>query len=310
MKIFVTGGSGLVGRGLIGCYRDEDDQIVVLTRNLELAHRHLPHLNDRVRLVEGDLLKPGRWETELQGSDVVINLAGSPVVCRWSQRNRNSIYESRVNGTRNLVRALSHLTQKPKVLISASAVGFYGYFSNNDAALVESSAVGEGFLATLCSDWENAALEAEKLGVRTSVIRIGVVLHPSGGILDRLSPIFKMGLGGRIGSGEQWVPWIHRTDLVNIIADISRSSTARGIFNGTSPAPVKNHTFAETLADAYGRPCRFNVPSAALKLIYGEAAQLMLSGQRVIPQRVVAELGYEFKFPTLQSAMNDLIRLN
>lgn len=310
MRVFLTGGSGLVGRGLIKAIKDEGGTCVVVSRNREAALQNISHIDSAVEIIEGDISKEGSWMDAVDGCDAVVNLAGEPVVQRWSQAAKDRIYNSRVQSTKIIVKAMGKAKQKPRVFCSASAIGYYGFNEADQQAFDESAAPGSDFLAQLCVDWEKAAEEAAQLDIRTCIVRIGIVLHPSGGVLARMLPIFRSGLGGMLGNGEQWMSWIHRDDLSRIFCELMTHENAKGIFNGTSPAPCKNGTFSETLARTVRKPSKFSVPKFAMKLLYREGAQVILEGQRVIPNRTVSELDFEYKFPTLQSAMNDLVKLS
>jgi uncharacterized protein (TIGR01777 family) len=233
--------------------------------------------------------------------DAVVNLAGLPIADRrWSEKRKRALYASRVDLTKQLVDALAEQEKPPKVLVSASAVGFYG--DGGDSLLDEQSRPHPDFSHDLCAAWEAAALRAEKLGMRVCIIRIGLVMGPGGGMLRRMLPAFKLGLGGRMGSGQQWMSWVSLQDLVQMIVYLMDHATLQGIFNGTAPNPVRNSEFTSELASVLGRPAKIPVPAPALKLALGEMSQLMLEGQRVIPARL-QQAGFTFSHPTLREAL-------
>jgi hypothetical protein len=233
-----------------------------------------------------------------------VNLAGENVAQRWTTAIKKRIYESRVDGTRAVVRALAGLDQKPSVLINASAIGYYG--SRGDEILTEGSAPATDFLGVLCAAWEREAREAESFGVRVVCPRVGVVLGHAGGALSRMLPAFRLGAGGRLGSGNQWMSWIHLDDLVNLIAFGLSNAALKGPVNATVPHPVSNAEFTQELARALHRPAIFPVPGFALKLLFGEMSSMLLGGQRVVPQAALAA-GFAFRYSDLGSALADLL---
>jgi uncharacterized protein (TIGR01777 family) len=252
-----------------------------------------------------------RWQTpghlDFTSHQAVINLAGAPISRRWTAENKREFHESRVGVTRRVVDAIRRLPAeaRPKVIVNSSAVGVYG--ARGDEVLSESSAQGTGYLADLCRDWEAAALEAEALGVRVVRLRIGVVLGHGGGALEKLLPVFKLGLGGRLGSGRQWMPWIHVDDLRAAIVRAVFSEQLSGPLNGCAPAAERNADFTRKLAAAVRRPAVFPVPACALKLALGDFGGVLLAGQHARPAALEAD-GFKFRFPTLESALVDLVR--
>jgi len=238
-------------------------------------------------------------------ADGVIHLAGEPIAAnRWSSEEKRKIRDSRVVGTRNLVAGLAAVGKRPSVLISGSAVGYYG--DAGDRELDESSPAGEGFLSDVCREWENEALAAAKLGMRVATVRTGVVLSTKGGALQRMLPAFRLGAGGKLGSGEQWFPWIHVTDIAGLFLHSLKGNTVSGAVNGVAPGIVNNAEYTETLAGVLQRPALVSVPEFALKLLFGEMSEVLLSSQRVKP-RVALETGYQFKFADLKSALSNLL---
>jgi len=235
----------------------------------------------------------------------VVHLAGEPVAQRWTSNAKELIRASRIEGTRSLVKAMAGLARPPQILVSASAIGYYG--SRAQAILTEESPPADDFLGTLAVAWEREARAAENLGTRVISLRIGVVLGPHGGALAKMVLPFRLGLGGRIGSGEQWMSWIHLDDLVALIVFLLPESTVRGVFNATAPHPVTNAEFTRELAHALHRPAIFPVPGVALKLLYGEMATMILGSQRVEPQAAL-RAGFEFRFPEIGAALRDVLK--
>jgi uncharacterized protein len=243
---------------------------------------------------------------KVSGFDAVIHLAGESVVGRWTEEKKRSIRESRVLGTRNLARALAQCEAKPRVLVCASAIGFYG--SRGDEVLTEESSAGSGFLPEVCGEWEDASRIAAEAGIRTVNIRMGLVLTAKGGALENMMRPFKLGLGGRIGSGRQWWSWIHVDDLVRGIHHAMRTESLFGPVNMVAPTPVRNAEFTKVLASVLGRPAFFPVPDFALRLAFGEqaAGELLLASQRVEPAKLVGS-GYTFRFRDLRAALKSLV---
>jgi len=301
MKILITGATGLIGRAVCQSLVKEDNQVVVLSRRQPAA----------IGLTG---VSAFRWEPEAEsppaqaweGVEAVIHLAGEPVAAaRWTEERKRRIRDSRVKGTRNLVAGMRVGPSRPKVLISGSAVGFYG--DRGDEILNENSDPGDGFLSDVCLDWEFEAALARELGVRVALVRTGVALSPSGGALEKMLTPFKLGLGGRLGGGRQWFPWIHIDDIVGIFRHALAPSSIDGPVNGVAPGIVTNEEFTRELAAALNRPVFFPVPEFALRLLMGEMAEAILSSQRVVPQ-VALETGYQFKYPNLRPALEALLK--
>jgi uncharacterized protein len=293
MRALITGATGFVGRRLA----ERLERPVVLSRRPARATELL-----------GDV-EAYAWEPEaapppaeaLRDVEAVFHLAGEPVAAgRWTAARKARIRSSRVESTRNLVAALEASPARPRVLVSASAVGYYG--SRGDEVLEESSPPGDGFLAEVSRAWEAEALRAETLGVRVVTPRIGIVLGKGGGALARMLPPFKLGLGGPLAGGRHWMPWIHLDDLVGILLHAARSEGLRGALNAVGPAPVTNRHFTRALAAALHRPAFFPVPVLALRLMFGELASALLASQRVVP-RVAEQTGYRFQFPGVEQAL-------
>jgi uncharacterized protein (TIGR01777 family) len=297
MIIAITGASGFIGRRLMKALANGNHTIRVLSRH---AGTNLP---PGVQLHVWDAMKGQPPEESLDGVDAVIHLAGEPIAQRWNDEVKQKIRESRTAGTRNLVQALSTVRQRPAVLICGSAIGYYG--SRGDEILTESSAPGSGFIADVCVAWEKEADLAESLGIRLVKLRTGVVLGANGGALAKMLPPFKAGMGGKLGSGNQWMSWVHIDDLVGIIQHFL-GNTGRGPVNGTSPNPVTNADFTKALGHALSRPAVVPVPAFTLKFMFGEMCELMLASQRVLPKTAEAA-GYAFRYPTLEPALANIL---
>jgi hypothetical protein len=239
----------------------------------------------------------------LRHADAVIHLAGEPVAQRWSRSVKHRIEDSRVLGTRKLVQGIAGLRNKPQILICASAIGYYG--PRGEEVLRESSDSPHGFLSGVCEGWEREAAAAEPLGLRVVQIRTGLVLGPHGGALKKMLPAFRLGLGGRLGDGQQWMSWIHVADIVSLY-EFALSQPVRGPLNGTAPHPVRNIEFTQALAQAVHRPALFPVPPFVLKLLFGEMSEMLLASQRVLPAGPEAA-GFRFRFPELSEALADLL---
>ncbi|MBV9122228.1 MAG: TIGR01777 family oxidoreductase [Planctomycetes bacterium] len=306
MRVLVTGATGLIGNHLLPRLRERGDAVVVLTRRPAAARERL---GTDCTIVEGDPTREGTWMDALADCDGVINLAGESVFGkRWNEEVKNLLRESRVQATANVVKALARNPRtaegQPRVLVNASAIGYYG--PRGDEELIESSPPGNDFLAGVTTAWENAARPAEQHGLRTALVRIGIVLDPRGGALAQMVPPFKFGLGGPVASGKQWMSWIHYHDVVGILLLALDNAAAVGPINGTAPQPVTNRDFARALGRTLHRPSFLPVPAFALKLRFGEVAEVLTTGQRVLPARAQS-LGYRFQFPDLDGALRDLL---
>jgi uncharacterized protein len=298
VNITITGASGLIGRRLLKVLAKDRHAMTVLSRH---AGTNLPA---GVRLVAWD---PGRGDTPpdgLRDSDAVIHLAGAPVAQRWNERVKQEIRTSRVDGTHSLVQALAKLPRKPQTLICASAVGYYG--SRGDELLPESAKPGTDFLADVCAAWEKEAQGAVALGMRVVRVRIGVVLDARGGALQKMLPPFRMGVGGKLGDGKQWMSWIHLDDLASLFRFLLANPVV-GPVNGVAPNPVTNAEFTRTLAAALHRPAMFPVPPFALKLLFGEMSGVLLASQKAVP-KAAESAGFTFKFPYLDRALADVLK--
>lgn len=298
MKIAISGASGFIGRRLLKNLAAAGHTMHVLSRH---AGTNMP---PGVKVSVWDPMKGTPPEESLRDADAVIHLAGEPVAQRWTADVRHKIRESRVTGTRNLVQALAGLGRKPEVLVCASAVGYYG--SRGEEILRESSAPGNGYLAEVCVAWEKEAQAAEALGIRVAQVRTGLALDARGGALQRMLPPFRMGVGGRLGDGRHWMPWIHLEDLAGIF-EFALRNPVHGALNGAAPYPVTNAEFTGILARALHRPAIFPIPRFALSLLFGEMSQILFASQRAVPVAPEAA-SYRFRFPQLGVALADILR--
>ena len=301
MRVFVTGATGFVGRALIPRLQRDGHTVVAWVRSPARA-RGL--LGAEVELVHADTAPDGLVGA-IERSDTVVNLAGEPLMGgRWTAARRAVLEGSRIAVTEQLVRAMAEAKSRPRVFISGSAVGYYG--DRTDELLTEASSTADNFLARLCRRWECAAQEADRLGARVVLLRTGVVLGRAGGALEYVLPPFRLGMGGPVGSGKQYLPWVHLHDLVKIIAVALVDDRYRGPVNGVAPEKATSRSFARALGRVLRRPAILPLPALALKVLFGEAASVLLASQRVDP-RVLRELGFAFDFPTLDSALEDIV---
>lgn len=304
MKIVITGATGFVGVKLVERLHALENHIVVLCRNVEKASRQFPsRAFPNVKIVGYNAFALGDWSKEISGSDAVINLAGEPIAgVRWTDKRKQEIRDSRILTTKILVEAINQAAVKPKVLISGSAIGYYG--TSLDKSFDEYSDRGNDFLADICRDWEAAADAVTNLGVRLVKLRTGIVLG-MGGAIAKMLPIFQVGGGGKIGSGKQWFSWIHRDDLVELIIYALSNEQVAGALNGTAPQPVTNEEFTVAFAKAIKRPAFLPVPAAALILVFGEGASVLLDGQKVLPHK--AEINkFSFQYPNIDQALGEI----
>jgi uncharacterized protein len=296
MRILISGASGLVGAALTKAFRTEGSTVAHLVRPGGAAP-------------DGGI----RWDpatgsvdaSAMEGADVVVNLNGASIAGgRWTPARKAILRASRVDATRTLVDALARLRQKPRVLVSSSAVGYYG--DRGGEILTESSGAGTGFLAELARDWEAEAMRAEASGIRTVLARFGVILSAEGGALPRMVTPFKLGVGGRFGSGKQWMPWIALEDATRAIRFVIANADMSGPVNVAAPNPVENAAFTRTLAHVLHRPAIFPAPAFALRLALGEMADMLLASQRAHPEKLLAA-GYTFRFDTLDTALKAIL---
>lgn len=295
MNILVTGGTGFIGAALLPALQAAGHQVTVLTRDAG---------NAKLPLGVTAIERLGMLAT---APDAVINLAGENLGGRrWNARSKQLFVDSRIGTTTRLLDAIKRWPTPPTVLVNGSAIGWYG--PRGDEVLTENSAPGEGFAAELCAKWEAVATSAETLGVRVACVRIGIVLGLPGGALGQMLPPFKLGLGGRLGSGRQWMSWVHRDDLVALMLRLVEDDSLRGAFNGTAPEPVRNADFTRALGRALKRPAVLPMPGFALRTLVGEMAdELLLQGQQVRPERALAA-GFTFRYPTLDAALAQVLK--
>lgn len=300
MRVFITGGTGLVGGHLVERLIDRGDQVVCLSRSRAAALDRLPA---GVEVLEANPVVPGPWQEVLATCDAVVNLAGDSVgEGLWTRGKKRSIRRSRLSTTYNLVHALEG-RDRPLALVSASATGYYG--DGGAGALAEDSESGHGFLARLACEWEHTAQQAESEAVRVVLVRIGVVLSREGGALPRMSTPFRLGLGGPLGSGRQYFPWIHIDDLVRVFLFALDQPDISGPLNACVPDPPMQKEFAAALGRALGKPARLPAPAFALKLLLGEKAEIILASQRVVPN-VLKAAGFKFRYAEIDEALADL----
>lgn len=316
MKIVVAGGTGFIGNALMRRLNEAQYETVLLTRNPDRKdsapfgsapagrsfgrHRAV----GAAKAVAWDARSKGAWASELNGAQAVINLTGESIAGkRWTKTQKDRIVLSRVDSTRALVDAMKNLSARPRVFVSSSAVGYYGNVDEGDVS--ESHPKGKGFLADTCERWENEAQNAEALGIRTVLLRTGIVLEKGGGALGKMLPPFQFFAGGPIGSGAQWFPWIHRADAVDIILFAIKTESLKGPVNMTAPAPLRMKDFSAELGKAIHRPSWAPVPVLALKMLFGEMADMLLEGQKAVPKKLLAA-GYAFRYPELGRALQSI----
>ncbi|WP_280548401.1 TIGR01777 family oxidoreductase [Halomonas sp. 11-S5] len=300
MRVLITGGSGFVGQRLCRRLKEAGHRLLVVSREPEQVRDRLPEGSDIRRSVLDFVDTP---------PDAIVNLAGESIAARrWSDDQKKRLIDSRVNITGDLVMLCEQLQasqgRMPRLMVSASAMGYYG--DQGDREVTEQTPPHDEFAHRLCKRWEDTAREAADFGVRVALLRIGLVLDAGGGSLQKMLPPFKLGLGGRFGDGKQFMPWIHREDLVGAILFLLERDDLEGPFNGSAPHPVTNAEFTRTLARQLGRPALMPVPAIALETAFGEMSRLLLTGADMRPARLL-EAGFEFKFETLEKALADIL---
>ena len=307
MKLLLTGCTGFIGRELIPLLIKEGYSLTVISRQ---SKGKLNIANDQsINVIQMNPAKSSSWDKEeiqdsLKNCEGIINLAGEPIAeKRWTNDHCQEITNSRIETTKNLIKNLRNLRKPPKVLINASAIGFYG--SHPQTEFNEEDTQGDDFLANLCKEWESIAKNKPR-ATRLLIVRIGIVLAKDGGALGKMLPIFRAGLGGPIGDGKQWMSWIHRTDLCNLINESVKNSAWSGVVNGVAPNPVRMNEFSNSLGQALGRPSLLSVPGPILKLILGDGARVVLEGQNVQPQRL-NKLKFKFSFPKINVAFKAIL---
>lgn len=298
MKISITGGTGFVGTHLVDALLEKDYTVTALGRSK--SHRREGH--PQFDFISADTTQPGDWQKAVAASDACINLAGASIFQRWTAHNKGVIRDSRVLTTRNIVAALP--AQGSPFLFSASGVGYYG--DRGDEVLGEQAAAGNGFLARLSIEWEAEAETARQKGVRVACGRLGVVLHQGGGAMTKMAPAFKLGLGGPLGNGRQWFPWIHLDDLVAAIIFLMENADAEGAYNLCAPETVTNRTLAQHLGRLLKRPAFMPAPALVMKTVLGEFSSVLLASQKAAPERLLAS-GFQFRYPHLDQALTAIL---
>jgi len=299
MKIAITGATGLIGTRLVAALKARGDEVIVLSRNPQRAATALG-----TEAVGWDALNEPAPSKALERCSAVVHLAGEPVAQRWSADAKKAILDSREIGTRNLIAGIAASDPRPSVLVSSSAVGYYG--KHGDEVIDEQSAPGNDFLAKVCIAWEREALAAEQLGLRVVLIRTGIVLDAGGGALKTMMPPFKAGVGGPVAGGKQYMPWIHADDIVGLYLAALDDATWTGPINGTAPNPVTNTEFSKALGKALNRPSLFPVPGVVIRARFGEMAEIVTEGQRAIPAAANSK-GYQFLHPQLPEALSAVL---
>lgn len=300
--IIITGATGLIGKKLVAALIHRGDKPVIFSRNINNAKSILPIAQE---FVEWDYRKPERWKSKLENTDAVIHLAGINLFSkRWNSEFKKSIINSRETSTRNLVETIKSCDKKPDVFISASAIGYYG--DSGDDILTEESSAGNDFLADVCKIWEDEAQNVEKYGVRSIQVRTGVVLSAEDGALKQMLPPFKFFIGGPLGNGKQWASWLHINDIVGIYLHAIDNQNISGALNAASPNHVRMKEFAHTLGKILHRPSLFPVSKFILKIVVGEAAEVVTASQRVDVKKLL-DNEYKFKFENLEKALRDLL---
>ncbi|MEK6602387.1 MAG: TIGR01777 family oxidoreductase [Candidatus Binatota bacterium] len=299
MRLVIAGGTGFIGTALCARFLERGYSLTLLTRSSSPRA-----ISPNKRWLTWNPPSPGPWEETIDGADGVINLAGEPIAARrWTETQKEKLRSSRIDTTRAIVRAIAKAKEKPKFLLNASAVGYYG--PHGDETLTEGSSPGNDFLARICADWENEAKKAEDYGLRMIRLRTGIVLGKGGGALAKMVFPFKLFVGGHLGKGKQWMSWIHMEDEIGLIFFLLENPEAHGVVNATAPNPVTMKEFCKTLGDALNRPSWAPVPAFALYLLLGEMAEMFLTGQRVLPAQA-QKLGYTFRYPNIHEALRSL----
>jgi uncharacterized protein len=301
-KIIITGATGLIGAKLCNALVKRGDDVTIFTRNISRGKKELQEIK---KIVEWDYRKPEQWKSELNGKDAVIHLAGANLAGRrWSEQYKKIIIDSRITSTKNLISGMEDIDEKPDLFICASAVGYYG--DKDEELITEQSPPSNDFLADLCKKWEREASKAEFLGMRRVSLRQAPILSKKEGMLKEMKLPFKLFLGGPIGTGKQWLPWIHIEDLVNIYLFLLENKNITGPVNAASPNPVRMSEFAEVMGKVLQRPSYFKIPKFLIRIIKGEVADSVTASQRVLPQKLL-DAGFDFNFKDVQTALRDLL---
>lgn len=300
MKVAITGATGFVGSRLVEQLQAQGHQPLIFTRNRDAALKAFPN----VEVVAYTPTESGDWQNAIAGCDGVVNLTGEPIAeSRWTPQQKQKILDSRQLSTRKIVEAIAKANPKPKVLVNASAIGYYG--TSETATFDETSPSGNDFLAEVCRTWEAEAQKVKETDVRLVILRLGIVLG-NGGALAKMIPPFKLFAGGPLGTGNQWFSWIHRDDLVNLILSALTRSDIEGVLNATAPNPVRMSELCQTLGETLNRPSWLPVPGFALEALLGEGAQVVLEGQQVLPKRTT-NYGFEYQYPNLKQALAEIV---
>jgi uncharacterized protein (TIGR01777 family) len=297
MNIVIAGASGFVGTALSRFLLEAGHQVT----GLGTRASHALQSSASFRWIAADTTGPGPWQDVVHKADAVVNLTGRTIAKRWTRAYKQTIVESRIGTTRNIVEAMHGRAQ---ILVSTSAVGYYG--DRGETILDEQAPPADDFLGRLAVDWEKTARQAEEQGVRVAIMRFGVVLGAGGGALAQMQPAFRRFAGGPLGGGRQWLAWIHMADLLSAVQFLIDRQAAQGPYNFCAPGVVRQKAFAEALGAALGRPAVIPAPAAALRLVMGEMAGILLASQRVVPERLMAE-GFDFRFPQVGPALADLV---
>ena len=301
MHVFITGGTGFLGRALTNKLLAEGHSVTILTRSRDVRRDYSPALS----YVVGNPVQPGEWQKEIAKHEVVINLAGASIFRRWSKESKKILRSSRIKTTRNIVAGLAARKGQPTTLLNGSAVGYYG-FKDDDQEINEAGGNGNDFLAELTRDWEAAAHEAEQYDVRVIPCRIGVIIGPDGGALQKMLTAFRFGIGGPLGNGKQWFSWIQLHDLVRAFLFLIQHEEITGPVNLTAPNPVTNQEMSKTLAHILHRLMFPAAPAILVKLALGEFGSILLKGQRVVPEKLAAN-GFTFEYPNIEAAFRKVI---
>ncbi|HEY9814994.1 MAG TPA: TIGR01777 family oxidoreductase [Candidatus Obscuribacterales bacterium] len=306
MKVAITGATGFVGSRLVERLSQAGHSVVVFTRNLGHANRVFPSSSfPTVTNIAYTPTQAGEWQQAIAGCDGVVNLAGEPIAeSRWTPERKRIILESRQLTTRLLVDAIAQADPKPSVLVSGSAIGYYG--TSETASFDETSGAGNDFLAQVCQAWEAEAMRVKESGTRLVILRTGIVLGLEGGAIAKMITPFRLFAGGPLGTGKQWVSWIHRDDLVELIIQSLSQPSYEGVLNATAPNPVRMSEFCHVMGETLNRPSWLPVPEIALEALLGDAAKVVLEGQQVLPQRTQAA-GFHYQFANLQAALRDVL---
>ncbi|MYF19191.1 MAG: TIGR01777 family protein [Synechococcus sp. SB0677_bin_5] len=300
MRLFTTGCTGFVGHALVPALEAAGHELILVTRHPDRARR----LSPTAQVVVADTRQPGPWQAHVATAEGVINLAGEPIAeQRWTDEHKTLIQQSRVATSRNLVASIAAAAPGPQVLISGSAVGYYG--ASEAGEYSEVSPCGADFLAHVCQGWEAATQPAQHC-CRVVVLRIGIVLGPDGGALGKMLPVFRLGVGGPVGSGRQWMSWIHRTDFCRLIVAALADPAFRGVYNAVAPNPVTMREMAASLGRVMGRPSLLPVPAPLLQALLGDGAMVVLKGQKVRSD-ALKERGFSFAYPTLPEALEEIV---